>query len=194
MLRPLYVLTVTLVAPLAALGATATTIVLQFERPYSRVAVDEMKREMGDVLKASGLRFNWRLREDVGAADTFEDLIFVRFKGRCQMQPAPELLDERGPFAETYTTGGQVLPFTDVQCDKVRGALRSAMTGRDYKRGDFVMGRALGRVLAHEVYHVMAKTRGHGQHGVARSALSGSQLLSDHLLMDAEDLGKLTGR
>lgn len=191
MIRALFALMILPVFGLASGGPPEITILLQFDGKPSPKAVSEMEREMERILKDSGIRFTWRLREDVEVGQTFPDVVLVRFRGRCSMDSFPVLFDEMGSYAETYTVDGQVLPFTDVRCDKVRVSLRSAMTGRDYERGDFVMGRALGRVLAHEIYHIVAQTGVHGDDGVAQRALSGAELLSDHLAMDPADIRKL---
>ncbi|MGP8248142.1 MAG: hypothetical protein ACLQVN_26965 [Bryobacteraceae bacterium] len=66
----------------------------------------------------------------------------------------------------------------------VRKAVLSALWGQDYGRQELLFGRALGRVLAHEVYHMMAKTTRHGSTGVTMPALSDAQLITDSLDLD----------
>jgi hypothetical protein len=90
----------------------------------------------------------------------------VRFKGKCVLDPVPYLYDERGPMTFTYSTGGVVQPSSEVACDKVITAVRSAMFGGDYAKADVLLGRALGRVLAHEVVHMLSGAA-HGKQGVA---------------------------
>ena len=41
---------------------------------------------------------------------------------------------------------------------------------------DYVIGRALGRVLAHEIGHYLLAWRGHSPHGLMREAFDGHQL------------------
>lgn len=167
------------------------TVLLQFEQPHSAQSLAGMKRELGHVLRDSGLHFQWRLLSDIKSEDQFEDLIVVKMKGQCRMTPVPALFDERGPLAYTHVSDGQVLPFSEVACDRIRVSIQSAMHGGDYQRGDELMGRALGRVLAHEVYHILAKTQGHGEHGVARDCLTARQLIADALAIEAKDLARM---
>jgi len=70
-------------------------------------------------------------------------------------------------------------------------ALRSVMTGADFAKADLLMGRALARVMAHEVVHMLTKSGAHGREGVAKTALSGSQLIGPELRLDASDLERL---
>jgi hypothetical protein len=173
----------------AAIGEDPTgnlTIVLDFDGPRSDASITEMKRELESIMQDSGLRVSWRLRDEV-AGESFPDLVLVRFKGKCRMEPTPLLYDERGPLAFTYTSGNVILPFSEVECDKVRVSIRSAMQERDFVRGDLLLGRALGRVLAHELYHIMGKTAGHGSDGVAGRALSGAQLIANELRLQPAD-------
>ena len=59
------------------------------------------------------------------------------------------------------------------------------------RKGDALLGRALGRVLAHEVVHILSKSGQHGTSGVARTALSGSQLIAPELRLEPEDLDRI---
>jgi len=167
------------------------TIVFRFDGPYSGKSVLEMKRELGTILKDSGIQIDWRDQGDVSASDSFPNLVVVKFRGKCRMEPVPYLYDERGPLAFTYSTDGAVLPFSEIECDKVRSSLRSAMWGGDYKRSDMLFGRALARVLAHELYHVLAKTQSHATQGIAEKALSGAQLVSERLQLNQAELNQM---
>jgi hypothetical protein len=97
------------------------------------------------------------------------------------MDSFPALLDERGPLAFTFTTDGRILPFGEVKCDRLRDSIKTAMSGADYKQGNQLLGRAMGRVLAHELYHMLAQSKGHAKGGVARESLSARQLIAEQL-------------
>src|SRR5438270_359190 len=90
------------------------TVILNFEGPIADSSIREMKRKIASILRSSGIRFDWRMRNELGEHDTFTDLVVVRFKGKCVMDPAPFLYDERGPLASTYSSDGTVLPFSEV--------------------------------------------------------------------------------
>jgi hypothetical protein len=117
--------------------------------------------------------------------------VVVKFRGTCQMDTMPFLFDERGPLAFTHSTDGEVLPFSEVACDRVRQSVESAMWGGDRRRADLLFGRALGRVLAHELVHIVAKSNKHGRKGIAMTSLSGVQLIADRLELDAHDVERL---
>jgi hypothetical protein len=136
-----------------------------------------MKREVEDLMKDSGLSIDWIAR-DLASRESFRNLVVVRFKGKCILEPVGYLYDERGPLAFTWSTAGVVQPFSEVACDKLTGLVRSAMFGGDFARADQLFGRALGRVVAHELVHMLSRSPAHAATGISRPALSANQLIS----------------
>jgi hypothetical protein len=191
MIRPLLVLQFVLTATTAAGPRPDTVLLLQFDESYSSNALAEMKHEVDNVFKTSGLRFEWRFLSEVKRGESFADLIVVRFTGHCAMGDWPASVKTGDALAQTHMMNGELLPFADVLCDKVRASVNLALNASDRTRADYVMGRALGRALAHELYHILAKTQKHSHDGVNREVLSASELVSSHLTMTASDLRKL---
>ena len=175
----------------ASLPSAPVTVLLRFEQDHSAASLDEMQHELEGLFKKTGYRFEWKRVDQVGASESFDDLVVVKMKGRCAMDPEPLIYDERGPLAFTHSADGQVLPFSEVECDKVRRSVERALVGGDHSRSEQVYGRALGRVLAHELYHIFARTCHHGQEGVAKTALSGKALISDRLQFAPSELHEL---
>ena len=179
---------------LAGCAATAfaadVTVVIDFDGPHSERSVQQMKRETEDIVKSSGVHLDWRLRQEAGRND-FVNLVVVHFAGNCVLDPATALPDEGGPLAFTYSSDGQVLSFSKVACDRVAASVRPAMWGDDFARPDYLMGRALGRVVAHELVHILTRSGTHGEDGVAQPALSGGQLIGAPLRLSRSDLERL---
>ncbi|MGC4050377.1 MAG: hypothetical protein QM757_13450 [Paludibaculum sp.] len=160
------------------------TLVVQYENQPPAESLVEMRRELNTLLQKSSIQVEWRLREEMKEGTEVSDLVLVKFRGNCRMQTEPVLLDERGPLAFTHTTDGEVLPFSEVLCDKVRVAARSAMHGGQIAQGNTLMGRAMARVLAHEIYHIAGNTKGHTKEGVSKRSLTGAQLIADRIDFD----------
>jgi len=183
-----------LAVPLGAgvdrVSPSVLTVILDFKGPHSRTSLKEMKRESGQILNSSGVQLDWRmLGEDPFAS--YSDLVVMTFRGACEFEPAAPLYDELGPLAITHTTNGEVQPFGEVNCDRVVNSARSAMSGNDYARADMLIGRAMGRVVAHELVHMLTKSGQHGTEGVEKPALSGKQLIAASLPLSAFDIDRL---
>lgn len=160
--------------------AADITVVLEFDGPYSDRSIGEMKREVEGILKDSGHTFDWRTRSQA-AGQSYENLVLVKFKGKCVMEPVGYLYDERGPLAFTHSADGALQPFSEVECDKVATSVRGAMFGGDFAHGDLLLGRALGRVVAHELIHILRNSKKHDPDGVEKTALSGVELIAPDL-------------
>jgi hypothetical protein len=167
------------------------TVLLDFREAASRESLGEMQREVQQLLEPSGLRVELKLKSDFHSGDSFSDLVLVRFNGNCAAPVDPMLIDERGPLAFARTSGGQVLPFGEVACDSVRRAVETALWGGQRNNREELFGRALGRVVAHELVHILVRTDVHGKSGVFKPSLSGDQLIADHLALSPGDTRRL---
>jgi hypothetical protein len=177
------------VAPHAS--TTSLTVVYQFDGPHSEKTFVEMKQELSAMLKDGGVQVDWRNRDQVSSSESFANLVVVKFRGACRMEPAPYRNEDSGPLAFSHTSDGIILPFSEVECDRIRSSLRRAMSREDYVRSDIVFGRAMARVLAHELYHILARTESHAVKGVAQRALSGSELIGDQLELSEDELNSM---
>ena len=186
---PLALLVVSAVS--AAEPSGGLTIVLEFQGPHSNRSIADMEQEAQGALKDSGLSLNWTLRSDLGQSFP-SDLVLVRFRGRCILDAGRYSDDEGGPLAFTYVTDGIVLPFSEIACDRVTASIRTAMWGGDYENADTLLGRALGRVLVHELVHILAGDGVHGHAGIAKRALSGGELICPTLGLSQEDAERIS--
>jgi hypothetical protein len=97
----------------------------------------------------------------------------------------------RGPLASTYETDGQVQPFSEVSCDRVSSFVRAGINTRDLKKADMLIGKALGRVVAHELVHMLTGAKDHSHEGVFKPGLTVEQLVAGELPLSAGDIERL---
>lgn len=170
---------------------TNLTILLDFEKAPPVATFREMQQEIHQLLHRTGVRLDLRLRSEVTSDQDFEDVVLLRFRGSCRASSLAPLLDERGPFAWSHVSEGYILPFADVACDHVRRAVEEALFGGEKARRDELFGRALARVIAHELYHIIGGVHTHGKKGVAQAALSGRELIADRMTLEPEDARRM---
>jgi hypothetical protein len=146
-----------------------------------------LKFEVENIMSPMGLTFRWL---DLSAADGKEvavELAVISFKGRCDVQGlAPHDLNP-GPLGWTHMSGGLILPFSDVDCSAVRGFIQKELYFKPPESRERIYGRAIGRVLAHELYHIFANTVRHGANGVGREFYSAHDLLADDFQFEARE-------
>lgn len=189
------ILSITLFNTCALFAASTGTspeiaIVVQADEAFSPRAWAAMETESKRIARQAGLRVRFIERSNADA-EVFSDLVVFRMRGRCEMNAFPALPGERGPFAWAFTADGNVLPFGEVKCDRVRESVKSALLPADYSRADKLFGRALGRVVAHELYHMLANTKDHGKAGITRDAFSAKQLVAEKLDLGMHERGVL---
>ena len=158
------------------------TIVLRSDLACSVEVVNAMERETESLVAPSSIRLTWTTATRRG--EVYQRVAVVRLRGPCQVDglaAKPFRAESSGPvpLAQTQVVDGKVLPFADVRCDAV-----GQFIGRDlslqpsYQRDD-LFGRALGRVLAHELFHILLRTTAHGTQGLARPVQTSGDLLAD---------------
>jgi len=164
---------------------TAVTAVLMPDGPFSPMAIHEMGREAAGILKHSGVVLHWSFGPSVQVSDGL--LIVVRLRGRCEAD-GPSAVMKAGALGWSHEVDGAMLPFSDLACDNIRGAIQSTDRHENPIQANVLLGRAMGRVLAHELYHIVADTAEHGEDGVAQPALSGRDLTSGQLELRPSDV------
>lgn len=195
-MRPVLICALLTIGVVFLMTATAThlpsglTVILDFRGARSDPSIREMERESGSILKATGLKLDWRLKSQT-SGESYPDLVVMTFNGSCKFGPAPRNYDEQGPLASTKTTNHVIQSFGQVDCDHVIETARSAMASVDFAHADLLVGRALGRVVTHEIVHMLTHSAEHGREGVFGAALSGKQLIAPTLSLSAMDVDRL---
>jgi len=125
-----------------------------------------MKAELEAIMHRAGYDVSWRTANQPIDAPF---LAVVDFSGSCAPGPAAPFHEETS-LASTSVTDGHVLPFSRIDCVALTQAVGPV--------GDALYGQAMARVLAHELYHVLAQTTHHGRAGIAKPCFRTTDLLA----------------
>jgi hypothetical protein len=178
-------------APKRAVREADVTVILIFKGAYSPSAILEMENESARILDAAHFRIGWHVGSET-SGETFRDLAVIKFSGSCRFDTGPAPIRSGfGVYGKARVVDGVVQPFGEIDCDRVVGAVRSALTGGDYARADMLVGRVLGRVIAHELLHIITRSVQHSQEGVNKSSLSVKELTGSSLRLGPEDADRL---
>jgi hypothetical protein len=129
--------------------------------------------------------------DDRRAEDHFSGLMVVRFHGQCSLEGETAPGFSGAALGFTHSSDGQILPYSQLECDRIHSSIAAMLAGTTPPERDSLMGRAMGRVLAHELFHVLADTGKHGQSGVAKPTYSGKELVADRFDFDRGDCKRL---
>jgi hypothetical protein len=157
--------------------------------PY---VLETLHTEIEDLLHPTHLAVHWH----DGRGEVAGQLAVIRIQGECQAYAPPPTMyvsEDVEALGRTHVSNGVVLPFADIRCDELRrfigGPLRS---GHDREAREQMLGRALARVIAHELYHILLKTRSHGKSGIARASQTAAQLVAPRVSFSRADERKLS--
>lgn len=173
-------------------GDPGVLIFFDYQTPISDEAFTEMEQEVSQIMSHPGIQVQWKRQPTDCPEATTARIVVLRFLGECKITPTfakPEVTP--GALAITHMVNGEILPFSDVICDRLRPLVESAMGGEDPKHADKLLGRAMGRVIAHELWHIITQSRAHGRRGVTRPWLTGYELIADHIELTPADLERV---
>jgi hypothetical protein len=157
-------------------------------------AVNFMKRELSNLMQTAGYQVEW-LDASAAIPDVRNgQLVVLDLKGACTTgADSGESSDDLGieSLASTPVSDGQVLPFSTLHCDSLNRVLGRSIAAASAQRRPWLYGRAMARLAAHELYHVLSDTREHSREGVAKPCFSARDLLADHFEFETAALAKM---
>ncbi len=160
------------------LPGASVAVIMEFEDPYSPSLLDAMKSELERIMRPSNLQLEWRFYEESLGKEIFGNLVVVRFKGPCRGADLPATAETEATLGLTHLSGNDILPYADVNCGRIKSLILGAIRSENFLRTELIFGRAVGRVLAHELYHILARTTKHADSGLAKRVLTPQDLVA----------------
>jgi hypothetical protein len=198
LLLALCCLLITVVSPSWAASprpaAAKLAVYLKTDASQSVRPLDSMKQELARLMQTAGYELEWRGPQD-SHIDTGAFLAVVELRGDCQAPsgslPPGSALRGLADLASTSISDGQVLPFSWVNCGNVTKLLAPALLDQPAARGDFIFGRAVARLIAHEFYHMLMQTREHTRNGISKPCFTAADLMTNRFEFEGAALAQL---
>jgi hypothetical protein len=185
-------LVLTVIPVLADDGAASIGLYTSFQQAPPDAVRDFIRDEAARIMSPMGLAFKWIAMEDNKGNELSVKLAVVHFNGSCEAANLAVAQSTQSlALGWTYITDGTIQPFSDIDCDGIRAFLRTDLLAMPKEDREEAYGRAVGRVLAHELYHIFANTPHHGSHGVAKSYYSPQDLLSKDFQFEQKESEEL---
>jgi hypothetical protein len=142
-----------------------------------------MRAEVQRLLAPAGLNVIWKQTSARRSGEDFELVVVASFQGTCSTGNE-KVQRAAASLADTSISDGRILPFFRVDCGRLIQLLGERQDASD-------VGRALGRVIAHEIYHIVANTTEHHDTGVAKATFSTRDLTNPRFEFDAWSLARM---
>ena len=153
------------------------TLYTAFQQAPPDIVVEAIHSELEDIMLPAGMHFDWYPLTEAGGRVSSQ-LAVIHFRGQCDTEDLRPEWGYPGPLGWTHVSDGEILPFIDVNCEGVRLFVQRSLIGLPSPSRETAYGRAIARVLAHELYHFLANTKVHASGGLAKAAYSAEDLLS----------------
>ena len=160
---------------------------IQFQQEPPDAVLESIQEELTTIMVPAGIDFDWRLLSQTKGNEVSVELAVIHFKGTCNTADLSPADAYPGPLGWTHISDGQILPFSDINCDGIRLFTQRELLQIPEAARDLTYGRAVARVLAHELYHIFAKTRKHTSGGIGKPAYSVQELLSNKFQFQKKD-------
>jgi hypothetical protein len=170
------------------------TIFTQRAGAIPAAVMGPLRAEVAAILAPVGFRFEWHDISSAPSIATAVELAVVTFRGVCDVPPMQTRSLESTSVQTlgfTSITDGEVLPFATLDCDRARVFLFAGISRLPAGDRPTALGRALGRILAHELFHILARTQAHGHAGVAKQSYSVGDLLAGKFELDEPECNLL---
>ncbi len=176
--------------------AAPVALIVDAPVPLPPAVASAFHEEVDLVFRDTGYQFSWVNRAEMRPEDSFPDLVMVRLKSECRLDGRHPGAPSGKPMALAWAhrSGDEVLPFIEVDCARVRNMLRVLAHGEPAGVQQEMMGRALGRVVAHELYHVLTGNSSHSHAGIAQASLSAMHLAGPALEFTPREVNLLSRR
>jgi len=157
------------------------------------VATNALQVELQRVMAPAGIDI--AIRGVQRSGEEFQLLVVGSFDGNCSVDrqlPLTHTISlHSAPLADTSISGGHVLPYFRVDCNRVIETLAPALRPLTVSLRNAALGRALARVMAHEIYHIVAQTVDHQESGIAKAALSMKDLTATQFDLNPASLHRM---
>jgi hypothetical protein len=159
-------------------GALSIRLYTHFQQAPTDAVRDSIQDEVARIMSPMGLTFRWTSLADNKGNELSVKLAVLHFTGHCDLAHPAAPHPRSSALGWTYVEDGVILPFSDIDCDGIRNFLQGELLAKPKEEQEESFGRAIGRVLTHELYHIFVNTTRHGSNGVAKPYYSVQELLS----------------
>jgi hypothetical protein len=166
------------------------TVILDLREGRCAELAPSLRQEVSAVFRIPGLRISWRVLDESTPTEQFERLVLVRFleAGPQEEEATSRQEDRLGSVTESHAA---ILPFVDIACDSVYHLVEEAIQDATGAHQKEIVGRACGRVLAHELYHILAQTSEHANRGIAKATFTCDDLLEPDFKLAKSSIRKI---
>lgn len=155
--------------------------------------------EVERVLKPTQGAIEWREMSSVDSGETFRGIFVVTLQGDCDlsgcmlMHRDHPVMVQLKPLGYAASTDNRIMPFATVYCDRIRDQLAPIAARVENSLREKMLGVAIGRVVAHELFHMITRSARHAKRGLAKSYYTPYDLAVEPLDFEPQQIEMMRG-
>jgi hypothetical protein len=152
-----------------------------------------MQREVMALMQTAGYDVAWRDSADSAHDVAGASVVVLQLRGVCRVPErlaAVEPLGKAVSLASSAVENGEVLPFSWLECETLTKLLAPALDKEPSGKRDYLYGRAMGRLVAHELLHILSNRLEHDKAGVGKPSFSAKDVLAERFQFEHASIAR----
>lgn len=166
-------------------------IILDVEQPLSGLTLAAMHAELQDLLTPAGILPVLHFAEAVVHVGETYDVVTVFLEGCSLVPPGYQSPLPLVPLGWVTKTDGEFLPIIHIDCSLTASHVGSAIVWNQAGLSKPLMGRALARILVHELLHYLTNSAEHSGSRLFGKSMDPSALIEPGIKLEPCDLQSL---
>ena|SRR5688572_6317349 len=149
-------------------------VLLRFEQEPDGFFIGQLRRQVERIFQPTQIDLWLRKFTPGMSTDARRRTVFFDVKGRCSNTRSQQLSTELVGMASlgwTFMQSEEAPSYAVIDCDQISRMVRSVRQQFPANHIHFIFERLSGRVLAHELMHILLGTKIHSERGVTQSPL-----------------------
>ena len=165
-------------------------VIVKYHQTPAKDFLKQIQEEVRRIFRPSGLDVRWEVLNGNLQPGTYTRTVVLDLRGRCDPSRLPLVgygLDGALRLGDALVSDGEVIPHTMLDCDAVAvvvAGMRTHLPSRHLLPE--LYRKVAGRVVAHELLHVLLRTADHDESDYLKSPLRTTDLLYEARLKSKE--------
>ena len=159
-------------------GRIAVGLFAEFRHEPPPIVRHAVREELAAIVDTAGLAVEWRSSSDGRSSESWTQVATLDFHGHCDTSDLRTHVPHSSVLGQTHLSDGAVIPYGEIDCDAIRAFLAVELGRIERIARPVIFGRAVGRVIAHELFHILARSKHHGSSGIGKQFYAPRELVA----------------
>lgn len=167
--------------------AGTLAFIVEAEHPVPAATATALAQELEQLLAPAGLQAHWHEFAPSIQLGVVKAVFTVRIHGHCRVPLAVDTPVIAGSLAWVRVNSGGFLALIDLDCALAARFIRQSFAAHEYSLAPALLGRAMARLLMHELLHYFSGSADHLSTPLFGPSISPRELSDADLRLASEE-------